>query len=85
VLSARLIGVIEAKQREREGEWFQNDRLLAVATHSRRHTHIRSLQDLRPELLHEIEAFFDHYNQLAGKEFRPVDRCGPDKAREWSI
>ena len=58
VLSARLIGVIKAKQREKEGEWIQNDRLLAVATRSRRHTHFAALQDLRPELLDEIEAFF---------------------------
>jgi inorganic pyrophosphatase len=82
VLSARLIGVIEAKQRDKEGEWIQNDRLLAVATRSRRHTHIASLRDLRPELLDEIEAFFAHYNELAGKEFQPVNRCGPDEARK---
>ena len=82
VLSARLIGVIKAKQREKEGEWIQNDRLIAVATRSRRHTHIASLHDLRPELLDEVEAFFAHYNQLAGKEFNPVGRCGPDEARK---
>jgi len=82
ILSARLLGVIKARQREREGEWIQNDRLLAVATRSRRHTHLATLHDLRPELLDEIEAFFAHYNELAGKEFHPVNRCGPDDARE---
>jgi inorganic pyrophosphatase len=82
VLSAKLIGVIAAKQREDNGEWVQNDRLLAVATRSHRHTHINSLDDLRPELLDEIEAFFGQYNRLAGKEFQPVNRHGPDKARE---
>jgi inorganic pyrophosphatase len=41
-----------------------------------------SLHDLRPELLDEIEAFFAQYNQLAGKEFQPVNRGGPDQARE---
>ena len=82
ILSARLLGVIKARQREREGEWIQNDRLLAVATRSRRHTDLAALHDLRPELLDEIEAFFAHYNQLAGKEFQPVNRCGPNEARE---
>ena len=82
VLSGKLIGIVEAKQRERNGEWVQNDRLLAVATHSRRHTHIKSLNDLRPELLDEIEAFFAQYNRLAGKEFKPGNRCGPDEARK---
>jgi inorganic pyrophosphatase len=43
---------------------------------------LAALHDLRPELLDEIEAFFAHYNQLAGKEFKPVNRCGPDEARE---
>jgi len=82
VLSARLIGVIEARQLEKNSDWVQNDRLLAVATRSRRHTHIKSLNDLRPELLDEIEAFFAHYNRLAGKKFEPVNRCGPEAARK---
>lgn len=81
VVSARLIGVIEARQCETDGSWVQNDRLLAVATRSRRHTHVKSLADLRPELLDEIEAFFAQYNSLAGKEFVPVRRCGPVEAR----
>ena len=82
VLSVKLIGVIVAKQREHNGEWVQNDRLLAVATRSRRHTYINSLDDLRPELMDEIEAFFGQYNRLAGKEFKPGGRFGPDKARK---
>jgi inorganic pyrophosphatase len=82
ILSARLLGVIKARQRERESEWVQNDRLIAVATRSRRHTHLAALHDLRPELLDEIEAFFARYNELAGKEFQPVSRCGPDQACE---
>ncbi|MBV8888108.1 MAG: inorganic diphosphatase [Alphaproteobacteria bacterium] len=82
VLSARVVGAIEAQQRESDGEWVRNDRLLAVATHSRRHSHIKSLRDLRPELLDEIEAFFAQYNHLAGKEFRPLERCGPRQARK---
>jgi len=30
----------------------------------------------------EMEHFFISYNQLAGKEFRPVGRAGADRARE---
>jgi inorganic pyrophosphatase len=40
------------------------------------------LGDLRPRLLDEIEAFFAHYNQQKGKTFKPLDRCGPKKARK---
>ena len=81
VISARLIGVIEAKQRKKGADWIQNDRLLAVATHAHTHAHVKCLDDLRPRLLDEIEAFFESYNRLNGKEFKPVDRSGRKKAR----
>ena len=81
VLSVRLIGVIEAEQRERSGEWVRNDRLLAAAMHAHTHEHIRSIEDLPPYLLGEIEGFFAQYNRLKGKEFRPLDRNGPERAR----
>jgi len=80
VLTVRLIGVIKAEQRERDGEWVQNDRLLGVATHAHAHSVTTNLEALRPGLLDELEAFFAHYNQLRGKEFRPLARGGPKKA-----
>ncbi len=82
VLSLRLIGVIEARQREKGGDWIRNDRLLAVATHAHTHAHVQHLDDLRPHLLDEIEAFFRNYNELHGKEFEPLDRSGPKKAQK---
>jgi inorganic pyrophosphatase len=82
VLSIRLIGVIEAKQRKKGGVWIRNDRLLAVATHAHTHAHVERLDDLRPRLLDEIEAFFTNYNALNDKEFKPTDRSGPKKARK---
>ena len=80
VLTARLIGAIEAEQREDDEKWERNDRLIAVATHAHTHQHIQSLNDLRPHMLEEVEGFFGHYNQMEGKQFRTVDRCGPKKA-----
>jgi inorganic pyrophosphatase len=82
VLTIRLIGAIEAKQREKGGHWIRNDRLLAVATHAHTHAHVETLNDLRPRLLDEIEAFFETYNALKEKEFKPIDRSGPKKARK---
>src|ERR1700746_1632268 len=61
VLTIRLIGVIEAKQREMGGPWIRNDRLLAIATHAHTHGHVAKLNDLRPRLLDEIESFFENY------------------------
>jgi inorganic pyrophosphatase len=79
-LSVRLIGAIEAEQKEKGEVWVRNDRLLGVATHAHVHANVKSLRGLDSCLLDEIEAFFAHYNKLEGKEFRVLDRCGPKSA-----
>jgi inorganic pyrophosphatase len=82
VLTVRLIGVIEAKQRKKGDSWIRNDRILAVATHAHTHQHVQTLDDLRPGLVDEIEDFFRRYNEMKGTEFKPIDRGGPKKARK---
>ena len=79
-VKARLIGVIEAKQKEKGKTAERNDRLIAVAVESRRHQNVRSLNELPEELLREIEHFFVSYNQLKDKEFIPLGRFGPKRA-----
>jgi inorganic pyrophosphatase len=79
LLSAKLIGVIEANQTE-EGRTTRNDRLIAVAADSRNHTHIRFLGDLNANLVHEIERFFISYNETKGKQFVLLGRFGPERA-----
>ena len=80
VITAKVIGAIEAEQTERDGQRERNDRLIGVATHAHTHDHVGSLSDLRPQMIEEIEAFFQHYNRLAGKEFRPVRRSDAEGA-----
>ena len=80
VLEARLLGVIEAEQRERDGTWERNDRLIGVAVKARTHAHVQALSDLRPGMLDEVEAFFAQYNQLAGKDFKVLRRGDADAA-----
>ena len=75
LVEARVIGVIEAEQTE-EGNTVRNDRLLAVATESHQHRSVRELTDLDRHLLEQIEHFFASYNQIYGKEFRPLARRG---------
>lgn len=82
VLTVRLIGAIEAKQRKKGEDWIRNDRLLAVATHAHTHAHVEDLDDQRPHLLDEIEAFFGNYHALKGSEFKPIGRTGPQRARK---
>ena len=78
---ARLIGAVKAEQTE-EGRTERNDRLIAVANVSRNHKGIDNIEDLSPNLMHEIEHFFTSYNVAKGKEFRVLGRVGPDEARQ---
>ena len=82
LVPCRLIGVIEANQTERNGETMRNDRLIAVAANSRTHSHIRELRDLSPNLIKEIEHFFQAYNEIKGKHFEPLHRRGAQAAKK---
>jgi inorganic pyrophosphatase len=80
LVRVRLVGVIEAEQTERDGETTRNDRLVGVAAKSRLHARVRTLESLGANLLEEIEHFFVSYNQVKGKEFKPLGRHGPAHA-----
>lgn len=80
LITARLIGVIEAKQKEKDGAVQRNDRLLAVATRAHIHSHVKHLKDLTPQMTEEIEHFFVSYNETKGKSFQPLGRKGPEQA-----
>lgn len=80
LVPARLIGVIEAEQTE-EQRRERNDRLIAVAADSHTHRDVSSLDQVSAPLLDEIEHFFRSYNAIKGKQFQPLGRFGPDRAR----
>jgi len=79
VVPSRLVGVMEAEQTE-DGELERNDRVLAVAAHSRDYSEVRSLDDLNENVLKEIEQFFITYNKEKGKKFRVLQMRGPRQA-----
>ena len=81
VVRCRLVGVIEAEQRDADGPPVRNDRLLAVAEPSHRHRLCRSLQDVDPAMLDGLESFFVYYNGQQGRTFRPLGRGGVDQAQ----
>ena len=81
LVSCRILGVIEAKQTEK-GKTERNDRLLAVSVDSRTHEKLKSITDLDPVLLDEIEHFFVSYNEVKGKKFRPLRRLGSVYAKK---
>jgi inorganic pyrophosphatase len=80
LVRARLVGVIEAEQTERDGETTRNDRLIGVAAESRLLARVNTLESLGPDLIEEIEHFFISYNRIKGKEFKPLGRFGPGRA-----
>ncbi len=77
---ARLIGVIEARQRS-EGETTRNDRLIAVSTGSPDHGSIQHIDDLDDNVLRGIEEFFRAYQHFEGGSFEPLARRGPARAK----
>jgi inorganic pyrophosphatase len=81
IVPARVIGNLEAEQRDRGGSWERNDRLLAVAHASKAHAGIRTIGDVDRVLLDAIGAFFVDYHRLDGAGFRVIARTGARAAR----
>ncbi len=81
VIAVRVIGAVEAEQREEGKNWVRNDRLIGVSVHAHQHASTKSLEDIDPKLLDELEAFFEFYNRLEGKEFRALGRVGAERAK----
>jgi inorganic pyrophosphatase len=81
VVPARLIGVLEAEQTE-GGKTVRNDRLVAVVETPYNPAEYRSLEEVNPQRLAEIEHFFVAYNAAEGRQFRPLARHGADRGRE---
>ncbi|HVW91056.1 MAG TPA: inorganic diphosphatase [Devosia sp.] len=81
LVKCRLVGVIEASQREQDGRTVRNDRLLAVPADIPIYDSIRDIGDLDAMLLGQVEAFFVAYNSQLGKAFEPRGRGDAAAAR----
>ena len=82
IVRARLLGAIEAAQKEKGGKWVRNDRFIAAAIHAQTHESLKSLSDLRPHLLEEITGFFVEYNKLRNRKFKVLGEAGARKAQK---
>ena len=83
VVRARLIGVIEAEQSDKDkGKTLRNDRLVAVAEDAHDYRDVRNIRDINENLLEELEHFFVSYNEARGKEFKFLGMRGPKRARK---
>ena len=79
VIPARIIGSIQARQTE-EGKTVENDRLVAIPEAARNTSEVRSIRDLPPARLKQIEHFFKNYDRQFGKRFRVLRIQGPKAA-----
>jgi inorganic pyrophosphatase len=80
VVPARLIGVLEAEQTE-DGKTVRNDRLIAVLETPYNPAEYRSLAEVPRQRLAEIEHFFISYNQVEGRQFKPLGRQDAGRAQ----
>lgn len=80
IVPTRLIGVIEAEQRETSGATVKNDRLIGVAPSCALYRDVTKLDELPTALVDEIEQFFVNYERQLEKEFRPTGRAGARRA-----
>lgn len=69
LLAVRLIGVIQAEQTE-DGRTVRNDRILAVAAVSHLFAKVSSVEDLDPDFLRNLTAFWENYDALRGVGFK---------------
>src|SRR5262249_40694576 len=81
LVPARLIGVLEAAQTE-DGKTIRNDRLVAVIETAYNPAEFDSLKAVSRQRLDEIEHFLVSYNEAEGRQFTPLARSGPERARE---
>jgi inorganic pyrophosphatase len=81
VVPARLIGILEAEQTE-GNQTVRNDRLIAVVETPHNPAEYQSLDDVSDQRLDEIEHFFVSYNEMEGRQFKPLGRRGSERARE---
>jgi inorganic pyrophosphatase len=72
--------VLEVRQHSGREKWRRNDRLFAVATHAPAHKHLRTLADLGPQRIEEVESLFVHYAGFNGKTLEVLGRGGPSRA-----
>jgi inorganic pyrophosphatase len=68
LLTARLLGVIEAAQTQGD-RTVRNDRLIGRVSQSRTYGDVTSLDQLGSAFVDELAAFFETYNALKGHRF----------------
>jgi inorganic pyrophosphatase len=70
LIECRMLGIIKAKQTDRKGRTYRNDRFLLVPAATKELRPVKDIKELSEEMLGAVIAFFENYNQMAGKKFK---------------
>jgi inorganic pyrophosphatase len=88
LLTARLLGVIEAEQTQEVDDrpnTVRNDRIVARLAESRSYRQIASLEQLGHDFVTELAGFFEALNDLKGNRFEVLATAGPERAAELIV
>jgi inorganic pyrophosphatase len=80
IVECRIIGVLAANQKEKDGKEVRNDRIIAVSSCSVMFRDVKKIQALSGNIPSQIENFFKDYNRQEGKKFTPIRFAGPKHA-----
>ena len=81
-MDCRIVGVITARQREKDGKITENDRFICIPAVSRLYQHVQDIKQLDKVLLDQLKHFFISYNEQAGKVFSITGTLGPGAAQK---
>jgi inorganic pyrophosphatase len=73
-MECRIIGALQAKQQERDGQTMRNDRYIAIPVVSQLYAEVNELTQFPKNIIDQLEVFFQTYNEQAGKKFSILER-----------
>lgn len=73
LVEAKLLGVMEAKQKEKGKKAVRNDRFLTMVEGHEDYEKINSIEDLGDKKIKAIGEFFTAYNEFEGKKFKVLN------------
>jgi inorganic pyrophosphatase len=80
LLECRVIGVIEAEQKEKSGKPVRNDRIFAVPDEAEDYDDLRTLKNMKKGYVKDVIRFFEFYNEAENKKFKSLGVRGPGHA-----
>jgi inorganic pyrophosphatase len=82
LVEAKLLGVIEAEQKEKGKKKVRNDRFLVMVEGHESYEHVNSIEDLGEKKIRAIGDFFEAYNKFEGRKFTVINIVKARKAHK---